>query len=276
MQRPQSQIRAFIIENFLFGDDSARPRRRRLADRGRRDRLRPACSNWSPSSRSSSASRSRTPTSCRTISTRSSRSQLTSSASRARIDGRLAAATCMRVENFLAAARSAPAGQDRAGRRRRAPDLCRARHAVRRPCGGAARGRAWSATTACSSSWTIAGEAAVSIFAVLKAGAVFSPINPSTKADKLALMLDNCRAAGGPDAGEARAGRDRGDRQCADVKLAVVAGQGNQARPHAGRRLEVSLRGCIARPRQPPPHGGIDIDLAMLIYTSGSTGRPRA
>ena len=37
-------------------------------------------------------------------------------------------------------------------------------------------------------------EAAVSIFAILKAGAVFSPINPSTKADKLAYIIGNCRA----------------------------------------------------------------------------------
>ena len=38
-----------------------------------------------------------------------------------------------------------------------------------------------------------AAEAALSIFAVLKAGATFSPINASTKADKLAYIVDNCR-----------------------------------------------------------------------------------
>src|SRR3954470_7256323 len=38
-------------------------------------------------------------------------------------------------------------------------------------------------------------EAGVGIFAVLKAGAVFCPINPSTKADKLAFVLNNCRAS---------------------------------------------------------------------------------
>src|SRR5262245_51847607 len=36
-------------------------------------------------------------------------------------------------------------------------------------------------------------EAVVGIFAVLKAGGVFSPINPSTKADKLAYVINNCR-----------------------------------------------------------------------------------
>lgn len=38
-------------------------------------------------------------------------------------------------------------------------------------------------------------EAAVSIFAILKAGATFSPINASTKADKLAYIIDDCDAA---------------------------------------------------------------------------------
>src|SRR5215471_14505616 len=37
-------------------------------------------------------------------------------------------------------------------------------------------------------------EAVVAIFAALKAGCVFSPINPSTKADKLAYVINNCRA----------------------------------------------------------------------------------
>src|SRR6266576_414122 len=37
-------------------------------------------------------------------------------------------------------------------------------------------------------------EAVASIFAVLKAGGVFVPLNPSTKADKLAYVLNNCRA----------------------------------------------------------------------------------
>ena len=36
-------------------------------------------------------------------------------------------------------------------------------------------------------------EAVVAIFASLKAGAVFCPVNPSTKADKLAYILNNCR-----------------------------------------------------------------------------------
>jgi long-chain acyl-CoA synthetase len=39
-------------------------------------------------------------------------------------------------------------------------------------------------------------EAVVGIFAALKAGAVFVPVNPTTKRDKLAYILNNCRACG--------------------------------------------------------------------------------
>src|SRR5436189_6465612 len=37
-------------------------------------------------------------------------------------------------------------------------------------------------------------ETAVSIFAALKAGAVFVVLNPTTKTDKLSYILNNCRA----------------------------------------------------------------------------------
>src|SRR4051812_40402763 len=39
-------------------------------------------------------------------------------------------------------------------------------------------------------------KAVVSIFGVLKAGAVFVVINPTTKTDKLEYILNNCRATG--------------------------------------------------------------------------------
>src|SRR4051812_37366637 len=38
-------------------------------------------------------------------------------------------------------------------------------------------------------------EAVVAIFGALKAGAVFTVLNPTTKAEKLAYILNNCRAA---------------------------------------------------------------------------------
>jgi long-chain acyl-CoA synthetase len=113
-------------------------------------------------------------------------------------------------------------------------------------------------------------EAAVSIFAVLKAGGVFSPINPSTKPDKLGYVMRNCRASAvltqsklAVVAAAAMAGAD-----C--VHLAIVSGDGGDELPGA-----LSFADCLeAEPHDLEPRG-IDIDLAMLIYTSGSTGRPK-
>ena len=93
---------------------------------------------------------------------------------------------CMRVEQFLRRQRRAVSRQDRADRRQRAPDLQRPRRmrstASRRSSlrRGVARGD--RVVIFMDNSW----KAVVALFAVLKAGAVFSLINPSTKAGKLA------------------------------------------------------------------------------------------
>lgn len=112
-------------------------------------------------------------------------------------------------------------------------------------------------------------EVAVAIFAVLKAGATFSPINPSTKADKLAYVARNCRAAAlltqeklAPVAAAALV-------EVPSVRLTIVSGS-TEFLPNA-----LALETALATAPSPPSHGGIDTDLAMLIYTSGSTGRPK-
>lgn len=112
-------------------------------------------------------------------------------------------------------------------------------------------------------------EAAVSIFAVLKAGATFSPINPSTKADKLAYVAENCRASAiltqaklAPVVAVARA-------DAPSLRLAIVSGDIG-ALPGAQ-----SFDACLGYEALATTHRGIDTDLAMLIYTSGSTGRPK-
>lgn len=114
-------------------------------------------------------------------------------------------------------------------------------------------------------------EAVVAIFAILKAGATFSPINASTKADKLAYVIADCEPAA----------------VLTQAKLMPVVAQ---ARVLSGRPLfvastrtpsgvtpdgAVSFEDCLETALEPVGHGGIDVDLAMLIYTSGSTGRPK-
>ena len=114
-------------------------------------------------------------------------------------------------------------------------------------------------------------QAAVSVFAILKAGAVFTLVNPSTKADKLGYILNDCtpsllltQAKLLPVIDEAEA----------FSKIpSVIAVQG----PSRSKRACLSFEEAVTPQPDSTPlvNGGIDIDLAMLIYTSGSTGRPK-
>ena len=127
-------------------------------------------------------------------------------------------------------------------------------------------------------------EAAVAIYAVSRAGGVFSPINPSTKADKLAFIIDNCRARAvitldrlAKVAGAALA-------QAPGPDIVLIAG------PRADAAIGETMPGGVAAQsfaqalaagagvRDLPQVADSDLadsDLAMLIYTSGSTGQPK-
>jgi acyl-CoA synthetase (AMP-forming)/AMP-acid ligase II len=114
-------------------------------------------------------------------------------------------------------------------------------------------------------------DAVVSLWAVLRAGAAFSIVNPTTKADKLAFILSNCRPSAlltetrlVPTARDALARASR-------KALVLVSGQ-EEAVDASGYR---SFSSAIAHEATRPAFAGIDLDLAMLVYTSGSTGFPK-
>jgi amino acid adenylation domain-containing protein len=103
-------------------------------------------------------------------------------------------------------------------------------------------------------------ETVVAFWAVLKANAVVSIVNPQTKTDKLAYYLNDCRAAF----------------LLTDEHLAGVWRAAAARAPH--------LKGVLAGPDDPafsteregpPRRAGLDVDLAAIIYTSGSTGDPK-
>lgn len=115
-------------------------------------------------------------------------------------------------------------------------------------------------------------EAVVAFWGVLKAGAVTVMVNPLTKADKLAYLLADSRAAA----------------LISDERLGSVV---RQAAPRPGHlRLVLMVGGgeldglpvrawsealAAEAPDARPERRGLDIDLAAVIYTSGSTGEAK-
>ncbi len=114
--------------------------------------------------------------------------------------------------------------------------------------------------------------AAAGIFGILKAGAAFVVINPSTKFDKLSYIIGDSEAAGIiMDAGGGRA-NTAGQllERHAHLRCAVLAGDG------AATGRAVSVQSLLSNsPTTRPRINAIDLDLACLVYTSGSTGEPK-
>jgi amino acid adenylation domain-containing protein len=120
-------------------------------------------------------------------------------------------------------------------------------------------------------------EAVVSIFAILKAGAVFLVVNPTTKAGKLAYILNNCRARGLVMPANKLEAMEEMLPATPHLERIWLAGSMHEPEPAHGKRyigLDAVLMDA-GLPIRPPAKKCIDIDLAALIYTSGSTGHPK-
>ncbi len=118
-------------------------------------------------------------------------------------------------------------------------------------------------------------ETVIAIFAILKAGGTFTVVNPTTKPEKLAYVLNNCAASGLFALG-------RQSDQVADLfagvpslRFAILCGKGASEAPAARRDIVAFLQMLETYPATRPPCPAIDVDLACLIYTSGSTGQPK-
>lgn len=117
-------------------------------------------------------------------------------------------------------------------------------------------------------------EAVVSVFAALKAGAVFVMINPSTKIQKLEYLLGNSRAAALICDHRKLPGLDALWDSTPYLKAVLVVGA--EPRPRPGKAIVgFSTQPAAAGPAPGTGSGNIDIDLAALVYTSGSTGQAK-
>ena len=115
-------------------------------------------------------------------------------------------------------------------------------------------------------------EAIISLFAILKAGAVFVVANPNTRADKLEFTLNNCRASG--------LITDQGRGEALETRRAFLPHLRKVWNTGASQRVAstaLCFEEATERPGfdDAPGNRCIDADLAALIYTSGSTGRPK-
>jgi len=120
-------------------------------------------------------------------------------------------------------------------------------------------------------------EAVISIFATLKASAVFVMLDPTTKGERLTYILNNCRATVLVLHQNKVNSVMESLVECPHLKTALVAGEEPLVFPAGGKNV-VSLNQILETPNgndQARPKKCIDVDLAALIYTSGSTGRPK-
>jgi len=115
-------------------------------------------------------------------------------------------------------------------------------------------------------------EAVVAVFGALKAGAVFMPINPLTKADKLAYLLNDSRSACLLTAQVLRGTWEQALARNTSSRACVVAGL--PPADVSDKRMSFEQAVSPDADRLQPPLT-IDQDLASIIYTSGSTGEPK-
>jgi long-chain acyl-CoA synthetase len=101
-------------------------------------------------------------------------------------------------------------------------------------------------------------RAVIAIYAVLKLGAVFAPLNPLTRTEKLGHVLNDLRASCLITHSSLHAAWNGAMAQAKSVHTCIVADQSQSDAAAVAREDEV-----------------IDQDLASIIYTSGSTGEPK-
>lgn len=119
-------------------------------------------------------------------------------------------------------------------------------------------------------------ETVVAIFGILKAGAVFSVINPSTKADKLVYMMHDERPSALITANQAQTRRVVAQTlPMAPVPLMVWVGGVPDGEALAGVRVRDWDDLLAGASTVAPRVATIDLDLSTIIYTSGSTGNPK-
>ena len=121
-------------------------------------------------------------------------------------------------------------------------------------------------------------DVVIALFAALKAGGVFLTINPTTKSDKVAFILNDCRAAGLISHARLEPVLRGISKPIASLRLLSLVGADGPMAPLGHARpmdWTEATRSEGKAASRPPDSRCIDVDLATIIYTSGSTGFPK-
>jgi amino acid adenylation domain-containing protein len=116
-------------------------------------------------------------------------------------------------------------------------------------------------------------ELVVGIFAVLKAGAVFVVVNPTTKPDKLVFLAADSGARALLTGMNHRQAARRLLEESPDLKTVAISAQAEPTDLPEGMWWWEQAYADF--PDHRPLLHAVDLDLACLIYTSGTTGEPK-
>lgn len=114
-------------------------------------------------------------------------------------------------------------------------------------------------------------EAVVAIFAILKVGAVYVPLDPTSPSKRIAFLIDNCQMKGLVTNEKKLAGIQS---ELSSLPICVVLVEYDNAQFNIGT---VSIPHMLDLPRD-VRYGNRTYagnDLAYILYTSGSTGQPK-
>ena len=114
-------------------------------------------------------------------------------------------------------------------------------------------------------------ESVISMFAVLKAGGVYVPIDPAAPPDRVSYILRNCGVQGLITSGDKRRGLDAATLGSLQVSVLVDS----ESKSSAGERVVPWSKLSEFPANESPGITLTETDLAYLLYTSGSTGRPK-
>ena len=112
-------------------------------------------------------------------------------------------------------------------------------------------------------------ESVIAIFGILEAGGCIVVVNPTTQAERLGFILENCGAKFLVAPADKLAVVQLAEKACSTRPMRVLTGV------EGDHESGVSFAN-VCRKQWPPVRVRlIDMDLAAIIYTSGSTGRPK-